>query len=254
MAALAHETGHVVDYDFRMNAAVAPKVAAATAKSELAPAWSEHWSKEVFADLFACWVAGPSFVWALANAVPETPDVVALKKRPSRGDPKTWGKYPPGTLRILLNLAALEWLDFKADAGKIRKYWTDDYPKDAMGAFVGDVDVVVKTVYEAAGLPQKLRYPAAQENFLFASVFSGDGKIPEGQHYDARVVVGAASRASRESADATKLDRGCRYLTEFMAKRPPGQLYTAVASGPLQALKTEELLDLLIDPAVSLEE
>jgi hypothetical protein len=253
MAALAHETGHVVDHDFRMNAVVASKVAAATARSKLAPAWSDHWWKEVFADLFACWVAGPSFVWALANAVPESPNVVALKKRPSGGDPKTWGKYPPGTLRILLNLAALEWLDFPMDAGKIRKYWMDDYPKDAMCEFAGDAGVVVKTVYEYARIPQRLRYPATQENFVFASVFTGNGKIPDGQQYDGRAVVGAASRASRELADAAKLERGCRYLTEFMAKRPPGQL-AGEGSGPLQDLKTDELLDLLIEPAVSPEE
>jgi hypothetical protein len=257
MAALAHETGHVVDFDFGMKDAVAPRLAAAMAQSVLQPAWSEHWWKEVFADLFACWTAGPSFVWVLANAVPESPALVEIKKRPSGNDPKQWGKYPPGTLRILLNCAALEWLGFAGQAEPILKFWTSAYKKHAMGDFEGDVKTVVQTVYDNARLPEDLKYrkltDANQEYFAASSVFDGDRCIPEGEHYDVRALVGAASNASREGKDAALLERGYRRLVDFMSKRPPGQLDGEEVRAEPQELRTQDLFDLLIEPGVNPE-
>jgi hypothetical protein len=250
MAALAHETGHVVDFDFGMKDAVAASVKAALGQSALAVAWSDHWWKEVFADLFACWTAGPSFVWALADVVPESPDMVAIKKRPSGESPQTWGRYPPGTLRILLNLAALEWLGFADDAARIRAYWIADYPKHAMGDFESDVKKVAEAVYKAARLPDDLRYKKlvdnGQEWTAGKHAFEDDEDIPKDATFDPRALAGAASKASRESDDAELLARGCQRLVKFMSCRPPGQLDEQQQNAAPQVLKTQELFDLLI--------
>jgi len=247
MAAVAHETGHIADFDFKMKAAIAPSVAKAMKNSALAPAWSDHWWKEVFADLFACWFAGPSFVWALADVVPESPSTVKTKKRPS-GPPTNWGSYPPGTLRMLLNLAALRQIGFSSDADAIYNYWTADYPSHAMTEFENDAAMVAQTVYASGELPEDVRYDklnTAQWQ-AFNYVFDNDVEIPRDEVIDARALVGAASKASREVNDSQKLARGFKRLAQFMSKRPPGQLDAQLLEPTPQPLKTQELFDLMV--------
>jgi len=92
LAVLAHETGHVVEADFALASPLENALIDGLKDSALCEGWSRHWRKEVFADLFACYAAGPSFVWILADSLPESPTTVAAKKRPAIVGEPQWGK------------------------------------------------------------------------------------------------------------------------------------------------------------------
>jgi hypothetical protein len=165
-AALAHETGHVIETDFGLADTLETALSDATKDSALSVGWSHNWRKEVFADLFACYSAGPSFVWTLTDSIPDSPPTVKIKRRPSPiSGSAQWGKYPPATLRILMNLHALRMFGHANSANAIEKYWKGDYPEHAMGDFENDIKLVVPAVYEAAKLPAALEYTKLADEY-----------------------------------------------------------------------------------------
>jgi hypothetical protein len=252
LAALAHETGHVVESDFALAEPLETALAAATAGSALRDGWSHYWRKEVFADLFACFAAGPSFVWTLTDSIPDSPDTVKVKRRPSDVPGGTqWGKYPPATLRVLMNLAALRRFGYAGDATAIEAYWKEAYPAHAMAAFEGDVGPVVAAVYEAAALPDALSHAAlaAEQARVFKTAVEQTSDLPLGELYNPRTLVSVASRARRapppgldEAALWTRLQR------HMVESRPPGvlarQRERTSAAAPVR-LETDALADLL---------
>lgn len=229
MSALAHETGHVIEADFRLQTAVENSVTAATEKSRLQEGWSSRWRKEVFADLFACYGAGPAFVWTLADLIPESPEQVKTKQRPSRdaADNPQWGKYPPATLRMLLNLHALRVLGYGDDATKIEAYWKDDYTEHAMAAFEKDVELVVPAVYEAANLPAALAFSQlkGQCRQIEKITVTQDSDLAMTERYDPRALVAIASKTDRIAMDDALRKRVWQRLQQHMVSaRPPGLL------------------------------
>jgi hypothetical protein len=238
LALLAHETGHIVESDFSLEEAIADGLAEALRDSPWREGWSNHWRKEVFADLFACFTAGPSFVQALIAALPESPATVRSKRRPSVSGEPTWGSYPPGGLRVMLNLKAIEIQGFASEAGTIREIWLSDYPEHAMVEAEKDLPKVVGAVERAAQFRPELKYPSSSESTARFATRQGVLKVNE--PFDPRVLISVAG-SFPESWD--------RIRQHLVESRPPEMLAgtngSSQATEPAPPLNTERLADLL---------
>lgn len=256
LAALAHETGHIVESDFGLQSSLETALDTATKSSALHEGWTYHWRKEVFADLFACFAAGPSSVWTLTESIPDSPARVEEKKRPAdiTGE---WGNYPPATLRILMNLRALRVLGYASDADEIEHYWKADYPKHAMGDYEKDVDAVVTAVYEAAKLPESLnwakldlKYDAA---FMTVAVWQKNDISPT-TLYSPRMIVAAAGSIYRAPPHNVDVETVWQRLQKHMVEsRPPGVLarqQARTAPGAPVLLRTDEIARTLFTDVV----
>ncbi len=257
LAALSHETGHVVDTDFAMGAALSSALDAALASSPLREGWSDHWRREVFADLFACYVAGPSFVWSLVDSVPESPEAIATLVRPS-GD--RWGTYPPAMLRVLMNLQALRTFGYDTEADRIEAYWRADYPAHAMGLHEADLPLVVRTVYESADLPSTLAFRQlhSQVARITKRAIRDDVDLIATEPFDPRAIVAVAVEAHRDApagVDRTPLWR--RLQKHIVESRPAGKLAGQAEQGPAVAsrMRTDTIAALLFaDDASDVDE
>lgn len=256
VALLAHETGHVVETGFGLERKVAVAIAAAIKDPVHREGWSEYWRKEVFADLFGCFAAGPAFVWALVDSILESPAVVATKSRPATmldPDPaKRWGKYPPAALRVALNVCALREHGYTGDADRIDAYWKAAYPADAMAAWVDDVAPVVQAVF-AVGLPDKLKSRALEADLQWAYNSTGaGGRLDNGRRMDPRALVWAACVMHR-GGDAmlgppilVKPAIAWKLLQDHIVdSRPPGVLAEQLARADVFETRTDELVALL---------
>jgi hypothetical protein len=248
LATLAHETGHVIDSDFGVGESLKTALATALQASSLCDGWSLHWRREVFADLFACYAAGPPFVWALADSIPDSPGRVKTLQRPSNDE---WGLYPPASLRILLNLEALRHLGHAAEADRIQAYWTADYTEHAMGAYLADLKPVVTAVYAAAALPRQLNYAdlTDQQGRIFRQAVTLNSDLNLKDPYNPRSLVGAASQIHRTSTvNADKAIVWQRLQRHMVEARLPGLLDSQrerTTSGAGVPLRTEELAELM---------
>lgn len=238
LAVLAHETGHVVESDFAMETTIEQGLGEAMKASPLADGWSQFWRKEVFADLFGCYAAGPSFVWALVDSIPDSPDVVKVRKRPSEvGGAAQWGKYPPATLRVLMNLAALRFLadrspapaspaaSYRAEADKIEAYWKGAYVEHAMSAFEGDVARVVAAFYEAAALPDDLDFTRLSNEYAraYKTAVTQKSDLNPGDAFDPRTLVAIASDFRRAPVAGVTPDAlAARLQKHIVSSRPAG--------------------------------
>lgn len=131
---LAHEVGHVIEGDLKLDLEGAMRGAVPQGSPRLAD-WI-RWSGEVFADYFGCVAVGPAFVSSLAGFL-----AGAAMNSGS-------GVYPPNELRFALNLGFLA----PEKAQELEKRWKDelpqtgdfaDYRKDipAIAATFGKLDV-----------------------------------------------------------------------------------------------------------------
>jgi hypothetical protein len=133
--AIAHETGHIAEWDFQLTAAITEAVAAAgTAYGE---AWAS-WQTEVFADVYGCLAAGPSFARSLADFLPA--EVADVQGPQPRAD--AWGKYPPPSLRVMLSIEAIS-RDFREDAEQIKAEWRNKYGDQVSAEWHADVPKIV---------------------------------------------------------------------------------------------------------------
>ncbi|MBA2355471.1 MAG: hypothetical protein H0V80_12480 [Acidobacteria bacterium] len=250
VSALAHETGHVVETDFGLDATVSAAIAAATTSSGISEGWSTHWQREVFADVFACYVAGPSFVWWLADAVPDSPETVSTLVRPSGG---AWGAYPPASLRMLMNVHALRTLGQADEADRVEAYWKAAYPAHAMGTFEKDIPQVVQAVYAAAGLPRELGFRRldAQRATIYARTVKRGTQLLSTEVFDPRAIVAVAADVHRERPTGVDRPRLWAQLqTHIVESRPAGKLdgqpAEKVAAAPSRR-RTDAIAALLFD-------
>jgi hypothetical protein len=148
MALLAHEAAHTVEQDGGLDLGKA--ITEARLKSNDHSAAWQSWIREVFADLFACWMAGPSFVWSLADYLASDQASIAKQTRPrSNGD---WTAYPTATLRIRFGCHILEKREFADDASQIRETWQTTYPGEALRSFEDDFDEITACLSKEARL------------------------------------------------------------------------------------------------------
>ncbi|MFC0804610.1 MULTISPECIES: hypothetical protein [Sinorhizobium] len=136
---IAHEVGHVVEFDFDLTADIA--AALSNAALDRAEVW-QGWASEVFADLYGCLCMGPAFVGAMMDLLTTSVDAVQKEIR-------TGGKYPTRALRIELMLNALTQAGHTKDAARLRRTWEDVYEtKGTLVDFESDVAKVICAIYK----------------------------------------------------------------------------------------------------------
>lgn len=113
---LAHEVGHVADWDFGLDPAIE---AAFQSASGIPPdrqdAWLS-WRHEIFADAFAICAVGPAFVGTLI-------DLLAAPASELLGESGLGRVHPPRLLRIALVLEFLRRLGRSAEAQRLETEW-----------------------------------------------------------------------------------------------------------------------------------
>src|SRR5262249_7606833 len=113
------------------------------------PAWMA-WRKEIFADIFGSWMAGPAFAWSLADHLAGDQAAITAQSRPrSNGD---WTEYPTATLRILLVCEVLKRIGFTSEAGEIRHRWEEAYPQHQLQEFTNDFAEVIDRLGAVVGI------------------------------------------------------------------------------------------------------
>ncbi len=138
---LAHEVGHVVEGDLKLDLEGA--IRAALPANPRLNDWI-RWSGEVFADYFGCVAVGPAFVSALAGFLAGTATNSGA------------GLYPPNELRFALNIAFLS----PEKSQVLEKRWKGEFPatsdyteyrKDiaAVASALAKLDVGLKPLTEA---------------------------------------------------------------------------------------------------------
>jgi hypothetical protein len=112
---LAHEVGHVVDWDFHLDPSIDAAIQSTSIAAERLADWVA-WRHEVFADLFATCAVGPAFAGALMDLLAATP--AEIRAENGRGL-----LHPPRTLRIGLVCQALRRLGSTEDADRLHAEW-----------------------------------------------------------------------------------------------------------------------------------
>jgi hypothetical protein len=183
MALLAHEVGHAVEQDGGLTDAIAQAAENANlATPERKPAW-QSWAREVFADVFACWTAGPAFVWALADYLAAEQSSIARQVRPQTNG--EWTKYPTATLRVRFGCYVLEQRGFTAQAKAIRDAWSAAYPQKQLANFEEDFGEIASRFAAAAQLPatapmfDPAQFAAASLNARLLAAGANLGNSPE---------------------------------------------------------------------------
>jgi hypothetical protein len=223
VALLAHEVGHVVAQDFDLQTAVDRRLADLKLEDPLRrPAWSA-WSSEVFADVFACYAAGPAFPWALIDVLAAPVTRVNSERRD--GD-AGWGDYPPSSLRVRMNAEVLRQLGFTDDARDIEAEWRRTYDSDGMAHFHPDLPTVVKAIREASALPAGLAFANVAQTSSVAFDYLGQGLSLEGDDrpLEPRALVAAAARLYRLAPAAPQKDHWQAVRRRIITGRPPGML------------------------------
>lgn len=144
LTAVAHETGHVVEVDFKLSDELDMAFEAAVITAgvpEQEEDW-QRWRSEVFADFFAVRHCGPGFVGMLA-------DVLA-------GISATTGAYPPPDVRMELCFVGLENLGLPDEAAARRQAWQEvsvkrGAPSPAMKAVPSVVQQLATRPFDALG-------------------------------------------------------------------------------------------------------
>jgi hypothetical protein len=186
---LAHEVGHVVQWDFALTDAVDAALAKASLKQ--ADVWT-GWASEIFADMYGCVAMGPAFVGALIDFLSGPVEQVRQEER--RG-----GVYPPRALRVELAVRALEQHGYRDDAARLRASWQSAYgPVATMTEFLAEADAVVAAVcsgpYGGRTLADIVAFPHATRLVAFAADYAaaGDGRLSHPGYGDPRLLFAAA--------------------------------------------------------------
>ena len=138
---VAHEVGHAVEHDFKLEKPLADAFAALNVPGDRKPAWSS-WRDELFADAYGVLCTGPAYVQALMDFVAADPTLVQQERLE---DPK-WGRYPNRFLRMLVNFRLLAQIGIANPT--LEKVWQDTYQFHLMQPFEADLPAVVSALLD----------------------------------------------------------------------------------------------------------
>jgi hypothetical protein len=137
---VAHEIGHVVEFDFAFGEILALQLTKAPVPADRRTAW-ESWRSEAFADVFGAVATGPAFVGALVDFLAEPKDVIREEAR----DETDWGEYPTSALRVRLAIEAIRQAGHIDEAKTRLAEWEANFgSKHAMQAYGADVEHIVR--------------------------------------------------------------------------------------------------------------
>jgi hypothetical protein len=199
---LAHEVGHVVEWDFGLTESI--ETSLVNSGAEHADLWLQ-WRSEVFADLYGCLAMGPAYVGALMDLL--TTSVSKVQSARSHS-----GNYPTRAMRVELLLTALSKTGFDDDSKRRRATWEAAYGEAAAGDKVkADVPLVVDAIYG-----KNYRNPVpGQPNLALKDVisFAADGAEQKVADYV------AGNR--REVCDLAKDPRTFFAAAQLLHEQPP---------------------------------
>jgi hypothetical protein len=126
LGAILHETSHNLQSDLGLSRAVPREVGKrllnAGAGGLVARTWV-RWNREMFADMCALLLGGPTIVGSLMDILARDPETV------SHFNPR--GPHPTPFFRTLINTELLRRMGFESDAKRYRRLWLRLYPKPA---------------------------------------------------------------------------------------------------------------------------
>jgi hypothetical protein len=241
---LAHEAGHLVADDLGLNQSIANNLSNAGIDTDrLVHCWLP-WASEVFADLYGVVCVGPLFVASLAALLARKPSEIAQVR--DEGN-----RYPPSHLRLLLALAALKLLHFKAEAEQIAARWQAAYGQPALfagQACAEDLDKVATALIDKPLAKLGPRGRAAKLK-TYSGLVWNSAKQREAADFcarllstnrslgytDARVVLAGAALAFQEQPDlgieaAATLQR--RIIGQIISGREAGTRAPAARISP----------------------
>lgn len=204
---LAHEVGHIVEWDFGLTGLIAEAMGRAQLDHEAV--WLE-WASEVFADLYGCLSAGPAFVGTLMDLLAASTEAIQAEERES-------GKYPTRYLRIELCLATLDALNLNGEAQRLRQDWTSAYgPMTKMTHYLPDLKKVVQHLitgpYYGLSLREVVTPPAVDAGVIGKTALL---KMPlQTPWKEARAIFSAARWLQENHADSAQIQSACVHLRD----------------------------------------
>jgi len=128
LGAVLHEVSHNLQSDLGLSRTVPLAMAKRLLKDGhgkfVAGTWT-RWNRELFADVSAVLLGGPSVVGSLMDVVGRSPVATA------NYNPR--GPHPTPYLRVLISVELLRRLGFTEEAAAYRKAWLKIYPDPAVG-------------------------------------------------------------------------------------------------------------------------
>ena len=227
MSLLAHEVGHAIERDCDLENALDLTATNMPLKDEVRRVAWQTWRKEVFADLYGTFMAGPAFVWSLADYLAKDSKSITSETRPRVND--NWTEYPTTSLRILLMCRFLERHNFMSDAAAIRRQWKQDYPEHSLPKFENDFDSVIDALSSAAhfddlamhAFPPPVPPAMTSPELRIAGLYGQDIELRDDEPQPARAYV-AAARLLMDKLSVQPLEEVWKKLTlHHLRSRPP---------------------------------
>lgn len=220
---IAHEVGHVVEFDFGLTAEIQSALDGAGLKH--ATVW-KGWAREMFADVFGCCAMGPSFAGAMI-------DLNATTVAKVQNEERTSGIYPTRNLRIRLLAEALRRTDHAPAAVRLCNGWEAVYgPMTKMTGFLDELPQVVSALlagpYRGLTMTSIIKFPSEWCREVKVIGLNAAQNLPLAGHTDPRKLFAAAQwlhenlQSVRDMASAqenlvtqiivksTQLERGVR--------------------------------------------
>lgn len=253
---VAHEVGHAVEHDFRLDPSLADAFAALTIDDERKAAWSS-WRHELFADAYGVLCIGPAYVLALLHFLAGDP--ASIQGERIMGP--SWGRYPNRFLRMLVNFQLLAHLGI-ADAA-LQAGWQDVYQSHPMRDFENDVPAVVAALLDTA-LPSFGNVPVQSvvsfsaadvaRTQVLADVVLRGSTLPPGERFRKLYAAAATAYYTNPTKYAEKNGHSA-LVKRMLASIPPGVRSAGTTFTPARAVEIQaiygqtgkELLDLFAD-------
>jgi hypothetical protein len=240
---ILHELSHNLQADMSIwhenQLAVAKRVLSECGDRRLAAIYG-RWHKEIFADLAALLLGGPSAAWGLAQFLAH-PGPRALTYRP--------GVHPTGLLRVLLLTEMLRRMGFGVQAGRLQRVWLNLYdprrfhrlPQPLLDSAGTLIPAVVDEI--AFQTRRNLAHRALADVIAFRredeeAIQCGKRRLIEGRLPDAalppRHVVSAASYALNSGRILPRL-LSQRVVARLASQHPPAPPTLGAAQAALAA-------------------
>lgn len=236
---VGHEVGHLVEEDLGLEEDLRKVVLDALAGVE-APhpvAWSRHWRKEVFADVYGVLATGPAYARTLIEVLRGAPET-STEVQPE--PPDRWRAYPTRTLRVRLVCEAVRQLPGDAAAkavfGQIADdmlaQWMKAYPSHPMGAYEADIPLVIKALMHEPLAALARKKDGAGESLASVLSFTGPmhaaaladaknaNKAEDPQGKDVRVLFAGVALAFLASPERFRAEGAQNRFRQRLLKLP----------------------------------
>ncbi len=226
-ATFLHEVAHNLQADLGIWEETKQAVTARLAETGLSPRlqtiWA-RWHKEVFADLTALLLGGPTAAFGLAEFLAHPPAKVTIFK--------DGAVHPVSYIRVMILAEMLRRMGFQSDAKRLRSIWKALYaqaahqrvPQDLLASAAKTVPLMVdeiayqpRRMLAQRGLADMISFRKADQ----AKIVRGGHRFAAGHvpQLPPRWLIGSARLAIAEGADAAKIGAALTKALARMAAR-----------------------------------